>query len=148
MHKDRIECETLIAAPVEQVWALVARAGFWVADDASLPDAEAEPGDTSVARNAQFGDFGIRVEKVDPPTYVAYRWTSAFPGEEARDDNSTLVEFTLVAEGDGTRLTVVESGFGALAASPEVQAKTFEDNSGGWPQVLDGTKRKIEESPV
>jgi uncharacterized protein YndB with AHSA1/START domain len=37
----------------------------------------------------------VRVEKVAPPTYVAYRWVSAFPGEELPDDNSTLVEFTL-----------------------------------------------------
>ncbi|MGW1006637.1 hypothetical protein [Streptomyces sp. NPDC002520] len=37
MNEDRIERETLIAAPLERVWSLVAQPGFWVADKASLP---------------------------------------------------------------------------------------------------------------
>ena len=37
MSEDWIERETLIAAPLERVWSLVAEPGFWVADKASLP---------------------------------------------------------------------------------------------------------------
>lgn len=89
----RIERETLIAASLERVWSLVAQPGFWVADKASLPGTVAKEGESMVAKNAEHGDFPVRVEKVEPPTYLAYRWTSAFPGEELREDNSTLVEF-------------------------------------------------------
>ncbi|GGQ16151.1 uncharacterized protein YndB with AHSA1/START domain [Actinomadura coerulea] len=143
MSENRIERETLIAASLERVWSLVADPGFWVADVPGPPGGAAE-GESMVVRNAEHGDFPVRVEKVEPPTYVAYRWVSAFPGEELRDDNSTLVEFTLTPEGGKTRLRVVESGFAALAGSEDLRRKAVEDNTGGWPQVLDAFKTRVE----
>ena len=148
MSEDRIERETLIAAPLERVWSLVAQPGFWVADKASLPGTVAKEGESMVAKNATHGDFPVRVEKVEPPTYLAYRWASAFPGEELRKDNSTLVEFTLTPEGDQTRLRVVESGFTALAGSEELRRQAVTDNSGGWPQELDALKTRAEQRSV
>jgi uncharacterized protein YndB with AHSA1/START domain len=144
MSEDRIERETLIAAPLERVWSLVAQPGFWVADEATLPGTVAREGDSMVARNAEYGDFPVRVEKVEPPTYLAYRWASAFPGEELREDNSTLVEFTLTSEGDKTRLRVVESGFASLGGSEELRNKAVENNTGGWPQVLDALRTRAD----
>jgi uncharacterized protein YndB with AHSA1/START domain len=148
MSEDRIEREVLIAASVERVWSLVAEPGFWVADKASLPGTAATEGESMVAKNADYGDFPVRVEKVQPPTYLAYRWASAFPGEDLRDDNSTLVEFTLTAEGDSTRLRVVESGFAALAGSEELRGQAVQDNTGGWPKELDALKTRAEQPAV
>ncbi|MFG2569909.1 SRPBCC domain-containing protein [Streptomyces sp. NPDC048567] len=145
MSEDRIESETLIAAPLERVWSLVAQPGFWVADKTRLPGTVAKEGESMTARNTEHGDFPVRVEKVEPPTYLAYRWTSAFPGEELREDNSTLVEFTLTPEGEGTRLRVVESGFAALAASEELRSRNLKDHAGGWPLELDALKSRAEE---
>jgi len=145
MSEDRIERETLIAASLERVWSLVAEPGFWVADKASLPGTVAKEGESMVARNAEHGDFPVRVEKVEPPTYLAYRWASAFPGQELREDNSTLVEFTLIPEGGKTRLRVVESGFAALAGTEELRGQAIKDNSGGWPQELDALKGRAEQ---
>ncbi|GAA2805393.1 SRPBCC family protein [Kitasatospora paracochleata] len=144
MSEELIERETLIEASLERVWSLVAEPGFWVADEASLTGAEAKEGDSIVAKNAEYGDFPVRVEKVTPPTYVAYRWVTAFPGEELREDNSTLIEFTLTAEGDKTRLRVVESGFAALPTTEERRTKTLSDNASGWPQVLAALKTRAE----
>jgi uncharacterized protein YndB with AHSA1/START domain len=146
MSEDRIERDTLIAAPLERVWSLVAQPGFWVAEPEAVAGTVAAEGETIVARNAEYGDFPVRVEKVEPPTYLAYRWASAFPGEDLREDNSTLVEFTLTAEGDGTRLRVVESGFAALAGPPELREKAVKDNSGGWPEVLDAFRKRAEQT--
>ncbi|MFB0631680.1 SRPBCC domain-containing protein [Streptomyces sp. AB3(2024)] len=146
MIQDRIERETLIEAPLERVWSLVTEPGFWVAEPESVAGTVAREGESMLAKNPKYGDFPVRVEKVEPPTYVAYRWASAFPGEELRGDNTTLVEFTLTPEGDGTRLRVVESGFAGLAGAEEVRAKALEDNTGGWPQVLDAFKKRAEES--
>ncbi|SFQ32171.1 MULTISPECIES: SRPBCC domain-containing protein [Actinomadura] len=143
MSEDRIERETLIAASLERVWSLVTDPGFWVNDEPG-PTGAAKEGESTVAKNSEYGDFPVRVEKVEPPTYVAYRWASAFPGEELRDDNSTLVEFTLTPEGAKTRLRVVESGFALLAGSEDLRRKALEDNSGGWPQVLDAFKSRAE----
>lgn len=145
MNTDRIERDTLIEASLERVWSLVAEPGFWVADEGSLADTVAREGESIVAKNSEYGEFPVRVEKVEPPTYLAYRWASAFPGQELREDNSTLVEFTLSREGDKTRLRVVESGFAALAGSEELRGKALKDNTGGWPQVLDAFKKRAEQ---
>lgn len=148
MSEDRIERETLIAASLERVWSLVAQPGFWVADKGSLSGTEAREGESMVAKNAEHGDFPVRVEKVEPPTYLAYRWASAFPGEELREDNSTLVEFTLTPEGDKTRLRVVESGFAALAGPEELRGQALKNNTDGWPLELDALKARVEQSSV
>lgn len=145
MNADRIERDTLIEASLERVWSLVAEPGFWVADEGSLTGAVAREGESVVARNSEYGEFPVRVEKVEPPTYLAYRWASAFPGQELSEDNSTLVEFTLSREGDKTRLRVVESGFAALAGSEELRDQALKDNTGGWPQVLDAFKKRAEQ---
>lgn len=145
MNADRIERDTLIEASLERVWTLVAEPGFWVADEGSLAGTVAKEGESVVARNSEYGDFPVRVEKVEPPTYLAYRWASAFPGQELSEDNSTLVEFTLSREGDKTRLRVVESGFAALAGSDELRDKALKDNTGGWPQVLDAFTKRAEQ---
>lgn len=144
MSNDRIERDTLISAPLERVWTLVAQPAFWVADKASLPGTTAKEGETLIAKNPEYGDFPVRVEKVQPPTYLAYRWASAFPGEELRDDNSTLVEFTLTEEGDQTRLRVVESGFATIAATDELRSQAVKDNSGGWTEELEALKVRAE----
>ncbi|WP_329137711.1 SRPBCC domain-containing protein [Streptomyces sp. NBC_01476] len=144
MSDDRIESETLIEAPVERVWSLVAEPGFWVLPEESLTGAVAKAGDSTVAKNPEHGEFPVRVEKVEPPTYVAYRWASAFPGQELTEDNSTLVEFTLTAEGDKTRLRVVESGFAALTVPGEARDQALKNNTTGWVQVLGSAKKRSE----
>ncbi|MFE9629639.1 SRPBCC domain-containing protein [Streptomyces sp. NPDC006463] len=145
MSMDRIERETLIAASLDRVWSLVAEPGFWVADPATLTGSTAREGESLVAKNAEYGDFPVRVEKVEPQTYLAYRWASAFPGEELREDNSTLVEFTLTPEGDKTRLRVVESGFASLTGPEALRDKAVKDNTGGWPPVLDALRARAEQ---
>lgn len=148
MTEDRIERETLIAASLERVWSLVTEPGWWAADEANRPGSAAREGESLVVRNAEHGDFPVRVEKVDPPTYVAYRWVSAFPGEELREDNSTLVEFTLTAEGDGTRLRVVESGFAALPTPEDNRRNVLNDHTTGWSECFDMVKNRAEASTV
>lgn len=146
MIEDRIERDTLIDAPVERVWPLVATPGFWVALPADGEGGDAVEGGTAVVGHAEHGEFPVRVVKVEPPSYIAYRWAPATPGRDLVEGNSTLVEFTLSAEGGKTRLTVVESGFAALAVPDDVRARTVGNLTEGWPQVLDAAKKHVEES--
>ncbi|MEV4313114.1 SRPBCC domain-containing protein [Actinocrispum sp. NPDC049592] len=132
-----IERSTLIAAPIERVWKLVAAPGWWAADEANRPSVEPVEGESLVVKHAEHGEFPVRVEKVDRPRYVAFRWVSAFQGEELREDNSTLVEFTLTTEGDMTRLRVVESGFEALPTTEDNRANVIKDHTEGWAQCFD-----------
>ncbi|MFE9745359.1 SRPBCC domain-containing protein [Saccharothrix saharensis] len=148
MSEDRIERDTLIEAPLERVWSLVATPGFWVADEASVAGTVATEGASLIAKNPNLGEVAVRVEKVEPPTYVAYRWASAFPGEGLREDNSTLVEFTLTTEDGKTRLRVVESGFATLSTTEELRENAVRFNTEGWPQVFDMLKGRVEQTSV
>lgn len=139
MTADRIEREISIAAPVERVWAVLTEpehVGSWFGQGAPT-EVDLRPGGIMMLDHGQYGVFPTRVEKVDPPHYFAYRWASAFPGEAATDTNSTLVEFTLAPEGDGTRLTLTESGFASLSIPEHRQATAgYESHSNGWTEVL------------
>lgn len=148
MSEDRIERDTLIEAPLERVWSLVATPGFWVADEESVAGTVATEGASLMAKNPNLGEVAVRVEKVEPPTYVAYRWSSAFPGEGLREDNSTLVEFTLTSEDGKTRLRVVESGFSTLNTSEDLRDNAVRFNTEGWPQVFDMLKKRVEQTSV
>jgi uncharacterized protein YndB with AHSA1/START domain len=74
----------------------------------------------------------MRVERVEPPTVFGVTWP--IYGLPKDDPRRTYVEFTLAPTGDGTRLTVVESGFAQL---PEEAHRTaFDGNTNGWASEL------------
>lgn len=148
MIDDRIERETLIDASLERVWSLVAEPGFWVAEEGSVSGMVAHEGETVLAKHPEFGEFPVFVEKVQAPTYIAYRWASAFPGHELKEGHSTLIEFTLTEEAGGIRLRVVESGFAALDGAEEAVGQALRDNSDGWPQVLAALRTRAEQPAV
>ena len=140
MVPDRIERETFIKAPIERVWALITEAqhlGRWFGDAGA--EIDLRPGGAMVVRWAEHGASRGRVVAVEPHTRFSYRWAPFKDpgGEEPVDGNSTLVEFTLVPEGDGTRLRVVESGFASLATSEDQRVKNHAGNTGGWQVELD-----------
>jgi uncharacterized protein YndB with AHSA1/START domain len=101
MSADRIEREITIAAPVERVWAVLAEpehVGQWFGQGKPT-EVDLRPGGIMVLDHGENGMFPTRIEKVDPPYFLSYRWASAYPGEETTEDNSTLVEFTLSPDG-------------------------------------------------
>ena len=135
MVPDKIERETFIAAPVERVWALITEAehlGRWFGDAGA--EIDLRPGGAMVMRWDEHGTSRGRVVEVAPHTRFSYRWAPFKDpgGDEPVEGNSTLVEFTLAPEGDGTRLRVVESGFAALDTSDEQRAENHKGNTAGW----------------
>jgi uncharacterized protein YndB with AHSA1/START domain len=143
----QIERETLIAAPVERVWALLTEAehvGRWFCDDGA--EIDLKPGGEMVMRWAEHGVGRAQIVDLDPPRRFSYRWAAIREhwGEEPDDGNSTLVEFTLDREGDGTRLRVVESGFDKLDGSEQQRRDAFEGNTEGWEVQLGNVKRYAE----
>ncbi len=135
MIPDHIERTVTIAAPVERVWELITRPehlGRWFGDAGA--EIDLRPGGAMTLRWSESGTVRGRVERVEPTSLFSYRWAPfADPGgEEPGPGNSTLVEFTLEPEGEGTRLRVVESGFASLATSDEQRRRNAEGNTGGW----------------
>lgn len=148
MTSDRIEREITIAAPIERVWAVLTEAehiGVWFGQGTPT-EVDLRPGGIMVLDHGEYGTFPTRIEKVDPPHYFAYRWASAYPGEKATEVNSTLVEFTLTPDGDGTRLSLTESGFSSLVIPPAREATaSYESHSAGWTDVLQALVRRVEQ---
>lgn len=135
----RIERDILIAAPVERVWELITSSehvGRWFADSGA--EIDLRPGGALTLSRREHGTFHGRVEVVDPPRRFAYRWLSKLDlRAEPTPDNSTLTEFTLAAEGGGTRVAVVESGFDMLDVDAAERAAALAPHTTGWTVELD-----------
>jgi uncharacterized protein YndB with AHSA1/START domain len=135
---DRIERDVLIAAPLERVWELITSAehvGRWFADAGA--EIDLRPGGAMSFSWREHGTVHGRVEAIDPPHRFAWRWLSKAGSQaEPTPGNSTLTEFTLAAEGDATRVAVVETGFDALDAAPEERTAALASHTEGWAAEL------------
>jgi uncharacterized protein YndB with AHSA1/START domain len=136
MNDFTIERDIEIEAPVEVVWRMITEPQLirtWFSDAA---DVEARPGAvgslTFRADTDAANIVGITVVAADPPHRFSYRWVYP-PGERATEANSTLVTFTLVADGDErTRLRVVESGLDQMDIADDEKQKFLEQHRHGW----------------
>ena len=103
-------------------------------------EGDLRPGAASVLSWEEHGSYNIQVEKSEPPRYFSFRWAARSPGADPGEGNSTLVEFRLIPEGDGTRLHVVESGFRDLH---DEQAEYVRDNTQGWVERSDNLSEYV-----
>ena len=132
----RIEREILIGAPAAVVWQLVTDPGHigrWFADAADIdlhPGGQGTLTFTDRATSAP-ATVAIQVEAVEQPHRFSFRWDHP-AGAPARDGNSLLVEFSLTAEGQNTRLQVAESGFASLERPGPEKAQYPEVHGKGW----------------
>jgi uncharacterized protein YndB with AHSA1/START domain len=114
------------------VWGLVTRPGWWVpGDDEAPPDRT--PGSLTVRETEKYGRFMVELVRLDPKTYAAFGWASAFPGEDLAPGKTTLVEFFVRPAGDEVSVTVVQSGFELPAGQRE---KEWKGSTGGWQEEL------------
>jgi uncharacterized protein YndB with AHSA1/START domain len=149
MTNDRIEREITINAPVEGVWAVLTEPDLvtqWLSPGKPA-EVDLRQGGTMRFNHGEDRDFPARIVRLEPPTRLAYRWATGYPGEEATEDNSTMVEFTLEPAGEGTLLRLVESGFARLDLSPE-STGSYENHLAGWTPLLDGLVGVVEHLPV
>ena len=136
MIPDAIEKEILIDAPVDTVYRVItepAQISQWFADAAELDPVPGGEGRLTFEDRAtnQRMTVRLRVEAAVPPRRFAFRWD--YPdGEQPHEGNSPLVEFTLTAEGTGTRLRVAESGFAALQRPEQDKAAYIDIHDKGW----------------
>ncbi|MEP7366513.1 MAG: SRPBCC domain-containing protein, partial [Acidobacteriota bacterium] len=81
-----------------------------------------------------------QIEEMTPPSKFSYRW---LPGAVVKDPdpNTTLVTFTLEEVPEGTRVTVLETGFEGIAL--EKRAKAFQENTDGWRGQFENLERHL-----
>ena len=133
---DRIEKRLEVNAKRSRVWRALADAtefGTWFGIKVDRPFT---PGTTVIGQLTMKGyehvKLEMRIEKVEPEGYFAYRWHPA--AIDTKVDYSaepmTLVEFRLEESAGGTTVLISESGFDQLPASRRAEA--FRMNEGGW----------------
>lgn len=152
MTTDRIERSITLQAPRSRVWQALTRApefGQWFR--AKLDGQAFSPGQRTRGPITYPGfehiQFDVTVERMEPETRFAFRWHPYPIGDGFDPDNepTTLVEFTLRdADGGGTELTVVESGFDAIPAHRRDEA--YRMNSGGWESQMRNIAAHVEGS--
>jgi uncharacterized protein YndB with AHSA1/START domain len=140
MSTDRIEKTIVLRAPRSRVWRALARAdefGAWfgVALEGAFAPGAHLMGRITTASHERL-TMEIAVERVEPEQLLSYRW-HPYAIESSADyahEPTTLVEFHLADVPDGTRLTVVESGFDHIPLAR--RATAFRMNNQGWAAQL------------
>jgi len=120
---DRVERHTVLPASVAEVWAALTKPeqlSAWIGAEVEL---DVRPGGRGIARRADGAERRIRVEAVDPPRRLAFRWTP-FESAGPRPGMGTRVEFVLLERNDGsTDLRVTESGWPGFLRSSRPTAE-------------------------
>jgi uncharacterized protein YndB with AHSA1/START domain len=147
MARDRIERDVFIAAPPERVWTVLtepAHIGVWFGTGEPA-EIDPRPGGRITFDHGAHGKLPAIVEQVEEPCRFSFRWAADDSGgREPTAMNSTLVEFILEEEDEGTRLRVVESGFSRVIAEPGVIESRYRANAAGWSQAVTGLAKYAE----
>jgi uncharacterized protein YndB with AHSA1/START domain len=134
---DRIETRVEVNAPRSRVWRAVSTAKEFATWFGIQLDGEFTAGATVRGRITIKGepltlDFGI--ERIEPEHYFSYRWHpyAIDPKVDYSKEPTTLVEFRLdeIADGKGTAVTIVESGFDRIPLARRAEAYRMNDK--GW----------------
>lgn len=133
---DRIEKQIDIKAPVARVWRAIAdyrEFGTWfrVAMEGPFVAGKEARGRITYPGKEHLV-MTVAVQRIEPERLLSFTWHpyAIDPNTDYSAEPSTLVEFILQPAADGTRLTVVESGFDALP--PHRRDLAFRMNEGGW----------------
>jgi len=145
---DRIEKSIAIAAPVERVWRALTdhdEFGAWFRVKLEGPFVL---GEVSRGRITYEGyehlKWEARVVAMEAPRLFAFTWHpyAVDPDKDYSADPQTRVEFRLEPTGEGTNLTVTESGFESLPAERRDEALRM--NTGGWETQVKNVKAHVE----
>jgi uncharacterized protein YndB with AHSA1/START domain len=147
---DRIEKTTVIRAPRARVWrALTSHEEFgtWFG---VIMDKPFTPGATIRGKilDPQYAHmpFELTIDRIEPEHLFSMRWHpyAHDPGVDYSAEPTTLIEFTREDAGEGTRLTVVESGFDRIPI--ERRALAYRMNDEGWGAQVQNIKKYVEQT--
>src|SRR5262245_24327194 len=125
---DRIEKHIELKAPIERVWRAITdheQFGAWFRVKLEGPFV---PGQVSRGRITYPGYEHVvwqaTVKEMQRPTLFSFTWHpyAIDPNVDYSQETPTLVEFRLAASANGTRLTVVESGFDKIPPHRRMEA--------------------------
>jgi uncharacterized protein YndB with AHSA1/START domain len=144
---DRIEKTVVLRAPRARVWQALTDArsfGEWFGVELAGPFA---PGARVTGRitneDYQHVPFELTVERMEPERLFAWRWHphQVDAGVDYSAEPATLVVFELADVADGTRLTVVETGFDSIPLAR--RATAYRGNDEGWAAQVVAIERYV-----
>lgn len=134
--ENRIVKTIELAAPLSRVWEAIAdhrRFGAWFRVHLDQPSS---PGALSTGHMTYPGyehyPWRATIEAMEPMSRFAFRWHhfDDKSGVKVQDEPTTLVEFLLEETSEGTRLTIIESGFESLPDPRRLEI--LRGNTQGW----------------
>jgi uncharacterized protein YndB with AHSA1/START domain len=141
---DSVEREILIEASPETVWGVITEPEHisrWFSDEAEFEGRAGADGTLTWIAGGRGGKkesdaiVPIRVVEAEPFHRFSFRWNHP-ESAEPDESNSALVEFSLIEEAGGTRLTVLESGIDTVTRDKQSRAQYLEDHGQGWERHL------------
>jgi uncharacterized protein YndB with AHSA1/START domain len=146
---DRIEKTIDLQAPIERVWRAITdheQFGAWFRVKLDGPFAVGQVTTGQITYEGyEHMKWRSTVERMDAPHWFVFTWPHAEdPADEEAlvDAPETRVEFRLETIPEGTRLTIIESGFEALPA--DRRATAMRENEGGWEAQTGHIKSYVE----
>ena len=135
MEFGSIEREIFVEASPEIVFEVVSSPDHlkrWWPDDARYEPTPESAGEIVFGdRDAGGAVVPFTVVEARPPRMFSFRWTH--PADEAaRAGNSLLVTFDLIPSGNGTLLTMTETGFRELGWEAAVLEQQNAEHVKGW----------------
>jgi uncharacterized protein YndB with AHSA1/START domain len=136
MSTDRIEKQIVLRAPRARVWQALTDSGeFGEWFGARLEGPFVAGGRVTgriTIKGYEHVPMNLHIERVEPQHTFSYRWHpyAIEPETDYSHEPMTLVEFQLQDVPEGTRLSIVESGFDRIPL--ERRATAYRMNDGGW----------------
>ncbi|MCS5736122.1 SRPBCC family protein [Herbiconiux daphne] len=136
MEFGKLEREIHVNASPEVVFDVISRPEHireWWPDEAVFEPVEGGSGHIVFRNDAPADDKvePLTVVAVEPPHRFSFRWVYR-DGETADPGNSLLVTFELEPAGDGTRVTMVETGFRERGWQAAELEAAYNDHVQGW----------------
>jgi uncharacterized protein YndB with AHSA1/START domain len=147
-NPNRIEKQIILRAATPRVWRALTDSREFGAWFGATFDEPFEVGKTITGRITSPGyehlTMAVIVERMEPERLFSYRWHpyAIDPAVDYSNEPTTLVEFRLEPSGEGTRLTLVESGFDRIPANRRAEA--FRMNDQGWSAQMEHIRRHVE----
>jgi uncharacterized protein YndB with AHSA1/START domain len=145
---DRIEKTIDLRAPVERVWSAITdfnEFGQWFRVKLDGPFVAGQPSSGHITYPGyEHVVWQAQVVTMDRPRLFSFTWHpyGVDPDVDYSKETPTLVEFRLEPIAGGTRLVVVESGFGKVPAHRREEA--FRMNDGGWAEQVKNIQAHVE----
>lgn len=145
---DRIEKTVVLRAPRSRVWRALTDSEEFGAWFRAAFDGPFVAGETARGHITHPGyehlKMEVEIERMEPERLFSFRWhpNAVEPERDYSGEPTTLVEFRLEDVPEGTRLTVIESGFDRIP--PARRGEALRQNAQGWAIQVENIREHVE----